>query len=77
MDKFKVLAVAPYSDLLELIKQISREFPNLSLETFCGNLDHALAYVDSIPIQSFHIILSRGGTLLGSMEAFGLTEDSP
>ena len=64
MDKFKVLAVAPYSDLLELIKQISREFPNLSLETFCGNLDHALAYVDSIPIQSFHIILSRGGTAL-------------
>ena len=64
MDKCKVLAVAPYSDLLELIKQISLEFPSLSLETFCGNLDHALAYVDSIPIQSFHIILSRGGTAL-------------
>ena len=45
MEKCKILAVAPYFELLSMIEQVSKEFKNIQLETFCGNLNNALNYV--------------------------------
>lgn len=64
MEKCKILAVAPYFELLSMIEQVSKEFKNIQLETFCGNLNNALNYVKRFPGSSFHVILSRGGTAL-------------
>ncbi len=64
MEKCKILAVAPYSELLSMMEQVSKEFADVHLETFYGNLDNALNYANAFPGSSFHVILSRGGTAL-------------
>ena len=62
MTVYNVLAVAPYYEFLELTEIVAKEFSNIHLETFCGNLDNALNYVLSLPANRYNVILSRGGT---------------
>lgn len=64
MEKCKILTVAPYFELLSMMEQVAKEFDNVHLETYCGNLDNALNYVERFPGSSFDVILSRGGTAL-------------
>lgn len=64
MSKYNILAVAPYYEFLELTETIAKEFDNVCVETFCGNLDTALDFVLTLPINRFDAILSRGGTAM-------------
>ena len=42
MEKIKLLAVAPYSGLNELISEVAGRYPELEVETLDGNLEIAV-----------------------------------
>lgn len=63
MKHLKILLVAPYQNLADIFLETSKEFPEILLETFVGNLEDGIRYYQElIAIRNFDIILSRGGT---------------
>ena len=46
----------------DLASEIAKEYPDIQLSSFVGNLDHALDFARTYPGQYFDVILSRGGT---------------
>lgn len=62
MIKTRILAVAPYPEFQELTKQISNEFENIEIDVFTGDRENAVAYIQTLPIQDYSVVISRGGT---------------
>lgn len=62
MHKVNILAITPYKNLESMIIEIARTYPNINVDTFTGILDTAEAYVNSISLDKYDIILSRGRT---------------
>lgn len=58
----RVLLIAPYAEMRDLASEIAKEYPDIQLSSFVGNLDHALDFARTYPGQYFDVILSRGGT---------------
>lgn len=62
MKKIRILSIAPYEDLQNLVSMAAAEFPEIQLDLFTGNLERAIEYVAAFPRQKFDAIISRGGT---------------
>ena len=62
MEKIKLLAVAPYSGLNELISEVAGRYPELEVETLDGNLDIAVEQLSKVTISQYDAIISRGAT---------------
>lgn len=44
MKHLKILLVAPYQNLADIFLETSKEFPEILLETFVGNLEDGIRY---------------------------------
>ena len=60
MEKTRILAIAPYDEFQTLTQQISAEFPDIQLDTYAGNLDAALEYMQSRSLEDYDVLISRG-----------------
>ncbi|MGM9552922.1 MAG: PrpR N-terminal domain-containing protein [Faecousia sp.] len=62
MEKAKILAIAPYHDFQAITQQIAAEFPDIDLDSYAGNLDVGLEYMQSRSLEDYDVVISRGGT---------------
>ena len=63
MKKYKILAIAPYKGMAEIIQNISKEDDELELTVKIGDLEEGLNIVRSLSqANDYDLILSRGGT---------------
>lgn len=60
--KIKVLAVAPYPGLSDLLKEMSREHPNIEMDIEIADLQEAVPVVKQAEREGIEVIVSRGGT---------------
>lgn len=60
--KIKVLAVAPYPGLSDLLKEMSREHPNIEMDIEIADLQEAVPVVKRAEREGIEVIISRGGT---------------
>lgn len=72
MEKTRILAIAPYDEFQTLTQQISAEFPDIQLDTYAGNLDAALEYMQSRSLEDYDVLISRGGTAKKLREALNV-----
>ncbi|MDR1977957.1 MAG: PrpR N-terminal domain-containing protein [Synergistaceae bacterium] len=62
MEKIKILAIAPYEGLRDLLSQISKTRDDIDLSVFLGDLSKGLEQVQAVEDAGYEVILSRGGT---------------
>ena len=60
--KAKILAIAPYQGLKELMEVSAASRSDLELTVYLGDLSDGAALVDQVQDQGFDVIISRGGT---------------
>ena len=60
--KTRILAVAPYEGMCELLKSIAARRDDIELNAFVGNLDEGLRIVSEEDLSNYDVIISRGGT---------------
>ncbi len=58
----RVLAVAPYAGMSDLLKQEASYFPQIQLDTLVGNLEEGVRLAQENFHANYDIIISRGGT---------------
>lgn len=62
MKKVKLLAIAPYEGMAEIINSLSYDRPNIDTTVRVGNLHTGLKIAKELSYQDYDVILSRGGT---------------
>lgn len=62
MKKARILAVAPYSGLKQLILSIAAQYESLSVDAVEGDLKIGLSLIQQLEHGAYDAILSRGGT---------------
>ncbi|WP_019789396.1 PrpR N-terminal domain-containing protein [Streptococcus sobrinus] len=62
MPTVKVLGTAPYRELQQSMSEVSKQFPDIEIDTCLANLDSAKEIVKSVSPHQYDAILSRGGT---------------
>lgn len=60
--KTKILTIAPYQGMKEIINDIASERDDIDMTTQIGDLETGLEIVQSYDLDDFDIIISRGGT---------------
>lgn len=60
--KFKILAVAPYESLKEVLLQTAKEYPQLDVTVEVGPIYEGLKKLQKYDMNQFDAVLSRGGT---------------
>jgi len=61
-DKIRVLGIAPYAGLKELMQDIARQRSDVELEAYTGDLSHGVELALEHQRRGFAGIISRGGT---------------
>ena len=61
-DTIRVLAVAPYQEMAQLISQEAEKYPELKLEVVTGDLHQGVKKAQADFHNDYDILLSRGGT---------------
>ena len=59
--KFKILAVAPYESLKEVLLQTAKEYPQLDVTVEVGPIYEGLKKLQKYDLSQFDAVLSRGG----------------
>ncbi|MDR2176136.1 MAG: PrpR N-terminal domain-containing protein [Synergistaceae bacterium] len=62
MDKVRILGIAPYAGMKELMQDIAARRGDIDLEVFVGDLSNGVDIVLERQSQGFSAIVSRGGT---------------
>ncbi|HPS80320.1 MAG TPA: PrpR N-terminal domain-containing protein [Candidatus Limiplasma sp.] len=62
MEKIRVLGIAPYEGMLNLMRAAAEKRDDISLTAFVGDLDSGVAIASRYTNDDFDVILSRGGT---------------
>jgi len=62
MNKLKILAIAPYNGLKELINDIAHERKDVDVHTFVADMLDGMELVKSIQHKDYDAIISRAGT---------------
>ncbi len=62
MRKFKILGIAPYSGLKDMMINISNEWNNMEFVVYEGDLENGADIVANLGAEHFDAIISRGGT---------------
>jgi len=60
--KIKALVIAPYEGLREVVKQVASEYSQFDVDVEVGNLEEGAEIVSEMGGDSYHVIISRGGT---------------
>lgn len=60
--KTRILAIAPYQGLKELMTEITKERNDIELTIDIGDLENGLNIAKSYDLDDFDVIISRGGT---------------
>ena len=77
MKKAEVVAIAPYAELQNTLKDVAEEFSGvMNTDIFLGDLSDAIKYVHNYSAKKYDLIISRGGTakLLQSVAAVPVIE---
>ena len=62
MNKIKVLAIAPYDGMKDLIDEIAKEYNSLEVHSFVGDMMDGVKIVRAKMNEGYDFILSRAGT---------------
>ena len=62
MERIKVLVIAPYDSLRDIILQTATQFEQIDVEIYIGDLSRGVSFVQQEFNQHFDFIVSRGGT---------------
>lgn len=62
MEKSRILVVAPYAGMKELILSMSKQYEQFSFDVLEANLEEALPRLRQVDLNTYFAILSRGGT---------------
>ncbi len=60
--KIRILAIVPYIGMKKIVEDAASKYPDIDLTTRIGTREGALEIVRSYDINTFDIILARGGT---------------
>ena len=60
--KIRVLGIAPYSTLKQVMLQASKAFPQMELTVAIGAITEGVKILKQYPEDAFDCIISRGGT---------------
>jgi Icc-related predicted phosphoesterase len=62
MKSIRILAIAPYKGMEQLMKQIAGELENIDLQVFAGDLEEGVKHVRYEQDRDYDFIVSRGET---------------
>lgn len=62
MKKVKVLAIAPYEGMKNIMENIAETRSDIDLTAFTGDLDKGVEIVTSLDLNEYDAVISRGGT---------------
>jgi len=62
MDKVRVLAIAPYEGMKNMLESIASQRDDIELEAHVGDLQAGVDIVKGLELSDYDVILSRGGT---------------
>ena len=62
MDIVRILAIAPYENLRDMLINAAELHPNIKVDVFCGNLEQGIQYAKNYCNNDYDIFISRGGT---------------
>lgn len=62
MKKVKVLAIAPYEGMKNIMENIAETRNDIDLTAFTGDLDKGVEIVKSLDLNEYDAVISRGGT---------------
>ncbi len=62
MSKIKILGIAPYVGLGDLLEECCKARRDVDIKTVVGDLDNGVAAFSTLSDKNFNIIISRGGT---------------
>lgn len=60
--KTRVLAIVPYNGLQILVERVASDMEDVEVTAVTKNLEEAALWINSVDLQHYDIILSRGGT---------------
>lgn len=70
--RLQILLAAPYPELKDVAIEVASEFPEVELEVFIGNLEHATEHIRTSPRDHYDILMSRGRTSQLLQENFNI-----
>ncbi len=62
MNKVRILAVAPYEDMREVLTSVAAGRDDVEVTTVVANMERGAAYVERCDQSRYDVIVSRGGT---------------
>ena len=60
--KVRVLGIAPYEGMRNLMESLAKEYPEIELTTFVGDLEQGVEIAKNNFYGNFDVVISRGGT---------------
>ena len=61
-EKVRILGIAPYEGMKQVMQHIAEEFDNVSLTVFVGDLQQGVEVAQKTFHSNYDVIISRGGT---------------
>lgn len=60
--KIRILGIAPYDGMRTAMERAAEAYPQIQLDAYTGDLDAGVAIVQRMPPNTYHCVISRGGT---------------
>ena len=60
--KIRILGIAPYDGMRTAMERAAEGYPQIQLDAYTGDLDAGVAIVQRMPPNTYHCVISRGGT---------------
>ena len=64
MRKIRILGIAPYEGLKNMMDALAEYRSDITMTTYLADLDNAVTLVSGLDLDSYDAVLSRGGTYL-------------
>lgn len=60
--KIRILGIAPYDGMRTAMERAAEAYPQIQLDAYTGDLEAGVAIVQQTPSNTYHCVISRGGT---------------
>lgn len=60
--KIRILGIAPYDGMRTAMERAAEAYPLIQLDAYTGDLEAGVAIVQQTPPNTYHCVISRGGT---------------
>lgn len=60
--KIRILGIAPYDGMRTAMERAAEAYPQIQLDAYTGDLEDGVAIVQQTPPNTYHCVISRGGT---------------